>query len=303
MLDQIRFAALGTTAAVVSQASALTDARATCERVIADVDAACSRFRDDSDLTRVNQRTGERVTVSDTLLDALDVAIDAAYATDGLVDPTMGRVMCDIGYDRDFADVVRCGPAVQLRVRRAPAWQRIEVDRTRGCVRIPRGVALDLGATAKAWCADRAARAAAETTGVGVAIGLGGDIAFAGTPPDGGWRVHVAEDHRASVDEPDGQTVAMFGGGLATSGTSIRRWMRGEESFHHIIDPARGRPAPECWRTVSVAAASCTDANVASTAAVVLAFDAPRWLARRGLPARLVGAAGNVLYVGGWPSA
>ena len=94
----------------------------------------------------------------------------------------------------------------------------------------------------------------------------------------------------------------MFGGGLATSGTSRRRWMRGDETFHHIIDPARGRPAPEYWRNVTVAAATCTDANVASTAAVALAFDAPQWLVGRGLPARLVGAAGDVTYVGGWPT-
>jgi thiamine biosynthesis lipoprotein len=302
-LDRVSFSALGTTAVVlVADADVLDDARATCERIVAEVDAACSRFRRDSDLTRVNENAGEWVTAPSALLDALEVGIDAARSTDGLVDPTVGRAMCDIGYDRDFSEIVEAGPAIPLRVRRVPGWQRIELDRAHGRVRIPRSVVLDLGATAKAWCADRAARAAAQTTGAGVAIGLGGDIAFAGMPPTGGWRVHVTEDHRASVDEPGGQTISVRGGGIATSGTTLRRWNRGDESFHHIVDPKRGQPAPDCWRTISVAAPSCTAANTASTAAVVLGLGAPAWLAARDLPARLVGAAGDVVYVGRWPS-
>ena len=301
-LDRVSFAALGTTAVVlVEDGAALEGARAACERIVADVDAACSRFRDDSDLTRVNENAGDWVAAPSTLLDALEVAIDAARATRGLVDPTVGRAMCDIGYDRDFSEIVQGGPRVAVRVRRVPGWQRIELDRPRGRIRIPRGVVIDLGATAKAWCADRAARAAADATGAGVAIGLGGDLAFAGTAPIGGWRVHVTEDHRASVDEPGGQTISMRGGGIATSGTSLRRWNRGGESLHHIVDPQRGRPAPDYWRTVSVAAPSCTAANTASTAAVVLGLDAPEWLAARDLPARLVGTAGDIVYVGGWP--
>jgi FAD:protein FMN transferase len=302
-LDQDRFDALGTTAVLlVADGAVLRRARAVCERMIDEVDAACSRFRDDSDLSRVNQNAGAWVTVSSTLLDALEVAIAAARSTDGLVDPTVGRAICDLGYDRDFAEILQTGPAIAVHVRRVPGWQRIDLDRSRCRVRIPKGVALDLGATAKAWCADRSAYAVTDALGVGVAIGLGGDVAFAGRPPVGGWRVHVTDDHRASVDDPDGQTISMGGGGIATSGTSLRRWMRGDHSLHHIIDPRRGQSAAECWRTISVAAPSCTDANIASTAAVVLGWDAPRWLAARGLPARLVGTAGNVIYVGGWPT-
>jgi thiamine biosynthesis lipoprotein len=301
--DQVKFDALGTTAVVfVANGAALEDARAACERIIADVDNACSRFRADSDLTRVNENCGAWVSASSTLLDAIAVAIGAAESTDGLVDPTVGRAMCDMGYDRNFADIIRTGVTPEVRVQRVPGWQCVELDRSRGRVRVPSGVALDLGATAKAWCADRAANAAAEVTGVGVAIGLGGDLAFVGTPPIDGWRVRVTDDHRASMDEPEGQTISMLGGGLATSGTSVRRWTRGDDAFHHIIDPRRGQPAAAVWRTISVAAPSCTQANIASTSAVVLGVDAPRWLAERELPARLVGAAGSVIYVGGWPS-
>jgi thiamine biosynthesis lipoprotein len=72
--------------------------------------------------------------------------------------------------------------------------------------------------------------------------------------------------------------------------------------MHHIIDPATGTPARSRWRTVSVAAGDCTDANVATTAALVRGDSAAAWLAELGLPARLVGWDGHVSTLGGWPA-
>ena len=160
---------------------------------------------------------------------------------------------------------------------------------------------MDLGATAKAWCADRAARTAADVTGTGVVVGLGGDLSVAGDVPQRGWQVRIADDHRSRFDEPGGPTVSIFGGGVASSGTSVRRWSRGAHALHHIVDPSTSCSAADWWRTVSVAAASCTDANIASTAAIVLGGAAPAWLDERRLPARLVRADGDVVVVGGWP--
>jgi thiamine biosynthesis lipoprotein len=302
VLGHTTFAALGTTAVVLAEDRAtLPDAREAVETVIADVDRACSRFRDDSDLARVNAQPGEDVAVSETLLDALSVAQFGARATDGLVDPTVGAAMREIGYDRDFRELDVDGPALRIRVRKVAGWHRIQIDRDRRTVRVPAGVQIDLGATAKAWCADRAAAAAHARTGRGVVVGLGGDLACAGEPPEGGWRVCVADDHRSPVDDPAAQTVTLVGGGLATSGTSVRRWNRGGRSLHHVVDPATGRPASDHWRTVSVAARSCTDANIASTASIILGLRAPHWLDARKLPARLVATDGRVTYVGGWP--
>jgi thiamine biosynthesis lipoprotein len=165
-------------------------------------------------------------------------------------------------------------------------------------VRLPAGIRLDLGATAKALAADRAAAAAARAGGgAGVLVSLGGDIALGGPAPAAGWAVHVAEDHRAGPDAP-GQTIALRSGGLATSSTTVRRWGPGA---HHIIDPATGLPAGGCWRTASVAAGSCVDANIASTAAIVRGASAAAWLAEWRMPARLVGRDGAVLAVAGWP--
>jgi thiamine biosynthesis lipoprotein len=185
-------------------------------------------------------------------------------------------------------------------MRPVPGWRLVWTDHAASTVRVPGGVELDLGATAKALCADRAARAVHEATGAGTLVSLGGDIATAGPGPSDGWMVRVTDDHAAPPDAP-GQTVAIRSGGLATSGVAVRRWRRGGRPLHHLIDPATGLPADTCWRTVSVAAGCCVDANIASTAAMIMGAGAQEWLAAKRLPARLLAADGRVERVAGWP--
>jgi thiamine biosynthesis lipoprotein len=103
------------------------------------------------------------------------------------------------------------------------------------------------------------------------------------------------------VDAP-GQWITLTGGGLATSSSTVRRWLTASGTVHHLIDPRTGEPAAAFWRTVTVAAGSCLDANIASTAAIVRGPRAARWLASVALPSRLVSAEGGVRHVAGWPS-
>ncbi len=296
------FAALGTTAVlVVADPAAHAEALAILNRELAAIDVAASRFRSDSELTRLNDANGRPVTVSPLCLEAVDAALRAARLTDGRVDPTVGLALRAIGYDRDFAAIAPAGPGVRIELQPAPGWQAVRVNRDASTVQLPAGVALDLGATAKALCADRAAAAAAGATGSGVLVSLGGDIAVAGPAPRQGWTVRVSHDH-ADPPEAGGPTICVRSGGLATSSTSVRRWIRGGQTLHHLIDPATGAPAVEYWRTVSVAAGSCLDANIASCAAIVMGAAAPEWLHVRNLPARLVAPGGRVTTVSGWPS-
>ncbi|MDX6665371.1 MAG: FAD:protein transferase, partial [Solirubrobacteraceae bacterium] len=273
-------------------------ARELLEDLLAAVDLACSRFRPDSELVALNARAGSPTTVSPLLGDAIDVALRAARQTDGIVDPTVGPALVALGYDRDFAAVAADGAAVTGIP--ASGWETVRWDPATRVACVAPGGALDLGATAKAWAADRAAAAITRETGASVLVSLGGDIAMAGPLPAGGWPVHVSDDHR---DEPGagGQTIALHGGGLATSSTSVRTWRRGARAIHHIVDPRTGEPAAAVWRTASVAAASSVDANTASTAAIVMGRAAPGWLAGHGLAARLVGVDGDVTIVGAWP--
>lgn len=301
MTETATFEALGTTATVVTDAAALADATTVLRRELDRIDRACSRFRDDSELVHANARAGEPVHVTALFADAVRVALDAAEATEGLVSPTVGAAVRAAGYDRTFERVrTRTGWTFVPAAVDVGAWRSVRLDEQRRVVTVPAGVELDLGATAKALAADRAAAAIAEETGAGTLVSLGGDIAVAGPVPGGGFAVLLADDHRAPLDTP-GAVVAIESGGLATSSTSVRRWPTDRGEAHHLLDPASGRPAESVWRTVTVAAATCVDANVAATAAVVLSREAEHWLEERRLPARLVAADGSVALTAGWP--
>jgi len=295
------FSALGTTATlVVTEPAALPRSRRILDEVLADIDRSCSRFRADSDLSRVNDAGGQPVTVSPTLIDAVDVALRAARLTDGDVDPTIGKALRLLGYDRDFATVAATGGPLSYVAERVPGWWTVDVDHSAGTVRVPDGVQLDLGATAKALAADRAAAAIAQDPGGGVLVSLGGDVAVAGPAPSAGWAVLVTDDHAAGPDAP-GETVAIRTGGMATSSTAVRRWRRGDDAVHHIVDPATSHAADAVWRTVTVVAASCVDANIATTSAMVRGETAIDWLTGLTLAARLVRPDGTVVRIGDWP--
>jgi FAD:protein FMN transferase len=283
---------------IVTDPSALPEARQVLESDLAEVDAACSRFRPDAEIRALK---GGRQAISPLLAEAIGVALRAARLTDGDVDPTVGAAMSAVGYDRDFESIIPNGPPLSLTVRTVPGWREVHLDGR--SLTMPAGVQLDLGATAKAWAADRSAARIAASTGRGVLVSLGGEIAVAGPAPDGGWRIRVQDVTGAPGDLPAGPyaRIAIRDGGLATSSTAARRWQRGGDVLHHILDPRTGLPAEPVWRTVSVAAGSCADANAASTAAVIRGHRAPGWLTRLALPARLVDATGAVFTVAGWP--
>jgi thiamine biosynthesis lipoprotein len=295
-----QFQALGTTAVVaVTSPHQLSAAISVVADELTAVDRAYSRFRPDSELMRLCDQAGCSVPVSPRLAAALAAALRAAEATGGLVDPTVGAAVSALGYDRDYVSLMDSHDALPDE-NATPGLTAIEFDSTRRTARVAPGTRLDLGATGKALAADRAASRAAATAGCGVLVSLGGDIAVAGHAPADGWAIGIADDHQAH-DSDIHQTIAIDHGGIATSSTSTRTWLRAGETCHHIVDPARGRAAEVVWRTVSVAADSCVRANTASTAAIVDGRGAVARLVRLGLPARLVAAGGEVVTVGGWP--
>ncbi|WP_212745893.1 FAD:protein FMN transferase [Sinomonas susongensis] len=252
---------------------------------VAQVDEACSRFRPDSELSRL-QRAGGGV-ASPLLASLIRTALDAAERSNGDVTPTLGNELADLGY----------GPRVEggiiERVLPSESWRAVRVDDD-GVLTLPPGVALDLGATAKAAAADSAAREIHERWGTSVLVSLGGDLATAG--PDA-WEVFVQ-------DLPgDPCTQVRLGGGwaMATSSTQKRRWRSGALELHHILDPRTSLPAERVWRSVSVAAPDCVSANLASTAAIVRGERALPWLRALGYPSWLVREDGRVLELNGWP--
>jgi thiamine biosynthesis lipoprotein len=297
--------AIGVGVRLVVDDGDLAAARAAVEEVLDRVDRTYSRFRDDSELMALNGAAGATVAVSPLLARAIGGALEAARWSRGAVDPTVGRALRIIGYDRDFE---RMGQVLDLtlRLEEAPGWTAVRLDAGARTVHLPAGVELDLGSTGKGLAADLAADAALAASGHrgGVLVSLGGDIATAGLAPDGGWRIRIAEDSAEDPADEEGEVVAIPSGAVATSSTTVRRWRSTEGvTLHHIVDPWTGGPAEAPWRTATVAAASCEQANAATTAAIVLGARAEAWLAETGLPARLVARDGTVARLNGWPDA
>jgi thiamine biosynthesis lipoprotein len=289
--------AIGTTARVALwPRTASASALSSIDLVIDALDRQVSRFRADSELSVAMRNHGKATLLSEGAAEALTIALAAARVTDGAVDPTVGGALESLGYDRDFSAIDpdrEAGPATS-----APGWQSVRLaDRV---LQVPAGCHLDLGATAKGLGADRAAAAARSASGVaGVLVSLGGDVAAAGRPPVAGWPVSVSEEPSSRADAP---VVRLQHGGVATSSVLHRRWRQRNEWFHHVVDPRTGQPATGQWRTATVAARCCAEANVASTAALVMGADAESWLDAHDLPGRLVDHRGAVRLVGRWPT-
>jgi thiamine biosynthesis lipoprotein len=293
--------AIGTTAivAVTEPAKVERAARILRDELVA-IDVACSRFRADSELSALHRADGTRVEVTPLLFDAITVACDVARRTDGAVDPTVGSAIEALGYDRDYAELDVFGTELGDAPRPAPGWWQIELDPHKHTVRVPSGVHIDLGSSAKALVADRAARRIAHGVHTGVLVSIGGDIATAGTAPHGGWAVGIAADSATPVEAVE-QVVSIERGGMASSSTEVRTWRRGARRLHHIVDPTTGNCASSYWSLVSACGDSCVDANAASTAAVVWGRRAVPKLVELGLPVRLVRHDGQVFVLNGWP--
>lgn len=279
---------------VVTDPGVLPAARELVDSYLTRVDDAANRFRDDSEIRRLGQRSGA-VTLSPTLTDLLEQALAAADLTDGDVDPTVGTAMRRLGYDRDLRLVTDDAGPVRAVVEAVPGYRSLRLDGAR--LRLPAGVELDLGATAKAVAADRAAALVHRALGTGVLVSLGGDIATAGPAPSRGWQIHVQDRD----EDPWTQVALPAGSAIATSSTVSRQWVRGGRTMHHVVDPRTGRPAPPFWRSVTVAADTCLRANAVTTAALVRGGRAVDWVRGLGLPARFLRHDGVLVLTDGWP--
>ena len=241
-------------------------------------DRIFSRFRSDSELVRVNASAAELIPVLPEFAELVEVALAAAGTTGGAVTPTVGAAIVGAGYDRDFA-ALRPERRPPAKPERAPDHRSVRVIGR--LVRRPPGLLLDLNGVVKGRTVDDAL---ALLSGPGF-VSAGGD---------------VATSEPIDVALPDGVSLALRSGGLATSSVTRRRWVRAGIEQHHLIDPATGAPSTSPWACVSVAAGSCLAADVAAKAAFLKGAGGPEWLDRRGVPGRFVDPGGHVVSNRTW---
>ena len=285
---------MGSDVRLLAPTGVLAEAGRLVEGLVARWEAALSRFRPDSDLSRLNARAGRDCVVGPILLDALRAALRGAEATGGLFDPLLGLTLVRLGYDRSFEELGDAPARPPSLVREG--WRRVRVDTTHSTVRLPLGTALDLGGIAKGLVVDEALDELEQRGWTPALLSAGGDLAVRGTPAAGAWPVHVGSAAQAPV-------VWLERGALATSGSTRRTWTQAGEQRHHLLDPATGEPARGGLREVTVAAPACAQAEVAATAAFVAGVPAGlRLVEHNGLAALALCDSGEHLPAGRWPA-
>jgi FAD:protein FMN transferase len=281
-----RFPAMGTRIELILDApptAAALHALGAAEAEVRRLERLLSRFDPESELAQLNER--RTMIVGPELLGVVELALAARERTSGRFDPTVHDALVAAGYDRTFAQVPSTSETPPLTATRCAG--DVAIDPETSTIELEPGTRLDLGGIAKGYAADRAAAILAD---VGPClVDAGGDIAVHGRP----WPV--------GVETADGElTLELTEGGLATSGRDRRRWTRGGQEQHHLIDPATGRPAENDLLRATAAAASAAEAEV--QAKVLFLAGASAALERAnadGIPSALVTCDGRTLLAGG----
>ena len=255
--------------------AAAANAFAQIEALFAANEQALSRFRPDSELSRLNARSGEWVIVSDLLWQQVALAVQMAAMTNGRFDPTLLHALERAGYGQSFDTMTNGGwngrwLETDLLLGQ---WETIEMDEARRAIQVPAGVHLDLGGISKGNTAQQAV-ALLQATGPCL-VDAGGDL-VAGAAPFGspGWPVAISAPWiGAETEREDLATLGLAEGALATSGVDYRSWVQDGFAMHHIIDPLTGRPALTDGLTVTVLSREAAMAEAWATATLVAGSD------------------------------
>src|SRR5690349_2489152 len=192
----LTFPAMGTTISILAPDENAEAARDATRWLFAEWEATLSRFRTDSELSRLNARAGKWVPVSSLLFDVTATALEAARATNGVFDPTLLRQLVSLGYDRTFTALSPIAPPLSEVVQPGGGWRGIQLDGGERRIFLPAGVALDFGGIAKGMAADAAVERLREMGIASGCVNAGGDLATFGLPPDGdGWPIGVQGIH------------------------------------------------------------------------------------------------------------
>lgn len=288
-MERHAFAAMGTEVEILLDAASGAEtvlALGSVEREFERLEDLLSRFRPDSELSRLNA-AGE-IVAGDDLVAVVELALAARERTRGRFDPTVHDALVAAGYDRSWELLASRDPAAPSLPGRASTGGRVLIRGRR--ITLEPGTRLDLGGIGKGYAVDRSVVLLAPLGPC--LVNAGGDLAVAGVPESGVWPV--------AVETPAGSlTLGVTEGALATSGRDRRRWQTGGVERHHLIDPATGEPAETDLLTVTVAAATAVEAEVEAKVLFLAGEHAAALeAAERGIPAVLVTADGRLRCLG-----
>ena len=287
-----RFTALGTDVELILDTAPGPAAEMRLAAAEADVrryEAVFSRFRPDSELSKLN-RLG-RLRPSPALAEVVRLALRARDTSGGRFDPTVHDALVAAGYSRSFDDLAQTTVARAARVRTVCAGA-VDLDDLTGEVRLAGGVHIDLGGIAKGWIVDRIAARLGEAGPC--LVNAGGDLAISAPRSTGAWPVGVALGDGESI------TLDLGRGAMATSGRDRRRWEGPDGPAHHIIDPRTGAPAETDLIRVTAVASTAVEAEVLAKSLLIAgASDAADEANANDIAAVLIAEDGAVTLTGG----
>ena len=256
---------------------------------------ALSRFRFDSELSRLNRSAGQPVVVSQTLGEVFLASRAAESFTGGLVRPTVLDALVQAGYDRSFDLLSAAQAAAPEAVLDLPnLTAAIGWEASTRTLSLPEAIHLDFGGVAKGWATQQAMNRLKEF-GPSL-VDAGGDIAVSGPRADGQpWAVGIRDPFHP---EEHFETLRLEGGGVATSGIDYHRWQQGGVWNHHIIDPGTGFPAESDVLAATVIAPDALRAEAAAKAVIIAGSRSGLdWLeADPSLAGELILQSGEALY-------
>lgn len=259
---EIDFAAMGGRVHIVA-VDATPDALQRAQVAVDVLERRWSRFRPNSEVSRINAANGRPVTVSTPTATLLALAVRGWATTDGAFDPTVHDAVVAAGYDRSFELLAAGGDRQTATSAAAPGCRGIAVDVDAGFVQLPAGVRVDPGGIGKGLAADLIATTLIADGARGALVNIGGDLRVAGAAPAGGWRIAV------ELPAPTPPELVLRSAGVATSGTHRRRWVRDGHQAHHLIDPRTGTPAASPIVAATVIAGAAWRAEVLTKAALL----------------------------------
>jgi thiamine biosynthesis lipoprotein len=226
---------------------------------VGELEKEWSRFRSDSEVSSLNRAGGTAVGVSADTRHLLRVARQLWRATDGAFDPTVLPALMAAGYDRSFDTMDTTAGLAEMQTQPSPGLADLVIDETGGTVTLPASVRFDAGGFGKGLAADLIVdELLSSGRAAGALVNLGGDLRAAGVCPLTGWGV--------TLEDPDGLTLGLTHGAVATSSTVKRRWHGPDGSQrHHVIDPRTGDSVNDAPRSVTVVAPTATVAEALAT--------------------------------------
>jgi thiamine biosynthesis lipoprotein len=266
MLRRLEFHAMGSEMLAVLESNILSQTLPVVTQWFEEWEQVLSRFRYDSELTRLNQTHDRPVQVSEVLWDVYQAAVEAEQMTEGLVTPTVLNAMLEAGYDRPFGEMTEKDiPLTDSIYSAAPPEKEVSANEADRTIILPKGIGLDFGGVAKGWAAHQAMERL-QTEGPAL-VDAAGDIAISGPRAGGGpWQIGVADPFHK---EEEIEILFLNRCGVATSGKDRRRWHRDGALKHHIINPLTNQPAETDVLTVTVIAPDVMQAEAAAKAALI----------------------------------